>query len=113
MTLATSRKTRPPMTAEAAVRFEHYSAPNATIAAATLRAAGACKGYCEPYADIYTYARWQAQGFQVRKGQHGARLSIMINVDVKVDNSIEEREPVRKVWHTTVFCRCQVDEAQR
>lgn len=112
MTLAATRKTRPPMTAEAATTFDRYSAPNAAIAATTLRTAGACRGGCEPYSDIFTYERWKAQGYQVRRGQHGARLSILINCDKKIDDSIEEREPVQKVWHTTVFCRCQVDEVR-
>jgi len=42
---------------------------------------------CQPYEDIFTYRRWEAQGLVVSKGQKGVKVS-----------------------RYTVFCRCQVQE---
>ena len=32
---------------------------------------------CEPYADVFTFNRWKAQGYFVRRGEHGVRLPIV------------------------------------
>jgi hypothetical protein len=92
----------PPMTAEDAVQFGHFSMANALMAVADLTASGACKGGCVPYEDVFTYRRWAAQGMQVQKGQHGAKLPVVVRT---VDKKTGEERTL--LWTTTVFCRCQ------
>ncbi len=101
---------QPRMTATDAHSFSRYSARNAAEAAATLRRSGACSGACEPYQDMFTFQRWLAQGYAVRRGQHGAKLGMIL--DVERENADGELEHVRRPWATTVFCRCQVDRAK-
>lgn len=60
---------------------------------------------CQPYIDWFTYNRWNAQGFQVQKGEHGIKLTTYVPVTEKKDG----KETTYTVPHgTTVFCRCQV-----
>lgn len=99
---------RPRMTAQEATSFQRYSKANALAAMVWLRESGACKGECSAYQDIYTYNRWQAQGYQVRKGQHGAKITTMIETMKKDQDGKEEID--KRPWNTTVFCRCQVDK---
>lgn len=54
------------MTAETARTFNGYSVANAVTVTAALRDRG-CS--CEPYADVFTFNRWRAQGRTVRKGE--------------------------------------------
>jgi len=65
---------------------------------------------CSPYTDLYTYKRWKAQGYHVKKGEHGLRLPLVKTLDNEIG------EPVEKLFcRSVVFCRHQVerDEAQR
>jgi len=92
------------MTAEEATTFTRHSIANAMllIKAAESRGCG-----CKPYRDWYTYRRWLAQGYQVRKGEHGVRIGIIVTTEQEEDgNKVTKSRP----WGTTVFCRCQVDE---
>ncbi len=104
--------TRRKLTAEAATVFESYSVANASILARTAKEKG-CK--CEAYADWFTYARWHAQGFQVRRGEHSTRLPVYLpaHKTVRDDQTGEERrvEAGKRPWTAHVFCRCQVDRA--
>lgn len=96
----------PKMTVGQATTFDRYSLHNASQAMRQLQASGACKGSCLAYDDMFTYARWQAQGHQVRKGEHGARLCTFIRHAVDDGNGVQTRS---RPWITFVFCRCQVD----
>lgn len=107
MTTATKR---PRMTESDARSFDRYSARNAAEAAATLRESGACNGTCEPYRDIYTFGRWLAQGRAVRKGEHGAKLSMILTTEREDENG--NLVAVKRPWMTTVFCRCQTEPAK-
>jgi len=97
---------RETLTAETAKQFQGYSAMNAASILAVLH----CD--CEPYRDVFTYQRWQAQGFQVRKGEHGVRITTWIEASEKREPEAEP-EAERKVYRlpraVVVFCRCQVD----
>jgi len=89
-----------PYTAETAKEFAHHSATNST----TLETISNIRGCtCKPYTDWFTYNRWQAQGFQVQKGEHGTKIGVQI---VKDENGKEVTQWTR----STVFCRCQVKE---
>jgi antirestriction protein ArdC len=95
---------RPAMSADEARSFEHFSNANA----AQLMEAATVKGcHCAPYDDWFTYRRWQAQGMQVQKGEHGEKLTILIRVETK-DEGGAVTDVQTRPWHTTVFCRCQV-----
>lgn len=81
---------------------------------------------CEPYDDIRTLRRWNAEGFKVRKGEHGVRIRVLIkdsnatkdvtNDDVieidKTGDSLNDTLDARDAgrWtRTVVFCRHQVE----
>lgn len=92
------------MTAAQAKTFEDgFSIANATILELAAQERG-CD--CEPYVDWFTYKRWQAQGFQVQKGEKSSRLPRYITVDkVQTDGTTK---PVSIMKRSCVFCRCQV-----
>ena len=109
VTATRGREPQRKLTPEEATSFDRYSATNAAQAIAQLVESGACSGTCEPYQDIFTYKRWLAQGYQVQRGQHGARLTIVVHgskADDKTGDTVEYSRP----WHTTVFCRHQGKE---
>jgi len=95
------------MTRDEAVTFERHSMTNALLLADAAQARG-CD--CKPYRDWFTYRRWLAQGYQVRKGEHGVRLGVIIATEREDEdgNKVTRTRP----WGTTVFCRCQVDEVR-
>ena len=62
---------------------------------------------CEPYVDVFTYQRWQAQGMQVQRGQRSVRIPLMVRGE-RVDETTGERVAYRMRRTSAVFCRCQV-----
>lgn len=84
-------------TAETATQFERYSEANAEVLHE------ACPE-CQAYIDWFTYKRWLAQGFQVQRGEHGTKLTILAERKDKEDPEKTYKAP----WRTTVFCRHQV-----
>jgi len=92
--------TTEPMTAEQAQTFEHgISIANATAVAQAMVEKG-CG--CVPYVDVFSYRRWQAQGYQVQKGEHGIKVTTWIHYTDK-----EGKDQVRPK-NVTLFCRHQV-----
>ena len=90
------------MNATEAKTFEHKSIWNA----ATVEELRPCG--CKAYKDIFTYKRWQAQGFQVMKGEVGTRITTFKTI-YKTDEETGEKIPVgKRPWTSVVFCRCQV-----
>lgn len=96
------------MTATEAQTFDNFSLANALALTAAAEEHG-CQ--CQPYQDWFTYRRWSAQGFQVQKGEHGVKLTIYIPVTKETDDGKTEVTHTRP-WHTTVFCRCQVQKKE-
>lgn len=94
------------MTAESAVQFQGYSVGNALTVKVALEERG-CS--CEPYADVFTFNRWRAQGRTVRKGEHGIKLPIIVRGE-KVDADTGERSGFSMRRASFVFCRCQTDK---
>lgn len=90
------------ITPDNATRFEHRSATNAMIAESRN-----CE--CKAYEDIFTYKRWKALGYQVRKGEKGTKLETYAPI-VKKDDNGEKVVVGKRPWISTVFCRCQVDK---
>jgi antirestriction protein ArdC len=90
------------MTADDARQFEHFSVHNA------LQAEMACaEGSCRAYADIFTFQRWRAQGFVVRKGEKGTTVTTWVAVPKKTDD--EEASVRRRPKRAVLFCRHQVE----
>lgn len=67
---------------------------------------------CEPYADVFTFRRWQAQGRAVAKGEHGIALPVVIErTTVGRDELGDETERTSHLLKRSyVFCRCQTTE---
>jgi len=101
------------MTADDARTFDGYSVANAIAVKAAL-SDRACT--CEPYADVFTFNRWIAQGRAVRKGEHGIRLTVYVAArrHDAVDDAqgVETSAPGPRTYPRTsfVFCRCQTEE---
>lgn len=103
------------MTPDEARSFEGYSVANA-IAVKTALSDRGCS--CEPYADVFTFNRWRAQGRSVRRGEHGIRLTVYVTSSPLAERiPAEESGPgeltgrVRSYPRTSfVFCRCQTEE---
>ena len=93
------------MTAVQAKTFDHTSAENAQI----VEMFRPCE--CEAYQDIFTYNRWKAQGYQVRKGEKGTAIVGYKTVD-KEDKKTGETKKVTFARTNHVFCRCQVDKIE-
>ena len=95
------------MTAGEARDFGHFSVHNA------VQAQMACpEGSCEAYSDIFTFRRWRAQGFVVRKGENGTTVTTWIPVtktDEHGSTTVTRQRPRRAV----VFCRHQVEKKTR
>ena len=94
---------RETMTAESATTFSGYSVANAIAVKA-----GLAECDCEPYADVFTFARWRAQGRVVRKGEHGIRLPVIVRGE-KRDAETGEVHGFSMRRASFVFCRCQTD----
>ena len=101
-------KKQPEMTAAEAQSFDRFSLVNAAI----LEEASALKGCnCHAYEDWFTYNRWQAQGLQVQRGEHGTKISVIIYSEKENDQGqVESRSFART---STVFCRCQVKPVEQ
>ena len=91
----------PTFTPETARHFERFSVANAV----TLKQALACG--CEPYRDVFTYRRWQAQGYQVQRGERAIRLPLVYG-RTEVDPETGEQHTTTRRGRSAVFCRCQV-----
>lgn len=92
------------MTATDATTFEYRSAKHAEL----LKAISALHGCtCEPYQDYFTYRRWHALGWHVKKGEHGTKLSTYALV-TEEDEETGETTVTKRHFTSTVFCRCQV-----
>ena len=61
--------------------------------------------HATPRVDVFTYNAWQALGRQVRKGEHGCRLTVWIHPSPSATN--KEPKPFPK--STTVFHVSQTD----
>lgn len=93
------------MTPHEAITFDHESLANMVAAEESCPMAGE-DGACEAYQDIFTYNRWQALGYQVRRGEHGTKLTVFVPIKDKTSNEVVGRRP-KLSW---VFCRHQVDK---
>lgn len=90
------------MTADDARQFPHFSVHNAVQAEMSCPAQS-----CRAYADIFTFRRWRALGFVVRKGEKGTTITTWI--PIKRDDNTEARTTRRRPKRAVLFCRHQVE----
>lgn len=92
------------MDAHEATTFNQMSPENAALVMASLE----CD--CLPYVNVFTYKRWQAQGFQVRRGEKAiCKITVFVRRDKKDDaGEVTSSYTIPKL--VSLFCRCQVDE---
>lgn len=91
----------PKMTAEDARTFDSFSRANYALLKAELTCG------CEPYNDVFTLKRWNAQGYRIVKGQKAHRITVFIHRDVE-DEETGKVKHFSRPWTAYVFCRCQV-----
>ena len=89
-------KRKQKMTETEAKSFDGYSASNAMLIYAALECS------CEPYRDVFTYPRWEAQGYQVQRGEKGIKISVIRKYEDDDGNAKTARK------RSYVFCKCQV-----
>lgn len=92
------------MTPAQATSFNTYSVANAAHVKHSL----ACG--CEPYRDVFTYRRWQAQGFQVQRGEKAVKIPVVKNIE-REDKDTGEITQHKLLGSGAVFCRHQVKAA--
>ena len=63
---------------------------------------------CRAYEDVFTYNRWKAQGYYVKRGEHGIKLPVIKRVD-REDPDTGEEKTIRIRGRAHVFCRHQVE----
>jgi len=95
------REQKEKMTQEQAISFDSYSVQNVI----KVRTALACG--CEPYIDVFTFNRWIAQGYSVKKGEKAIKIGVIKHVEKK-DKETGETVDIRMRGTGCVFCRCQV-----
>ena len=93
------------MTHEQAINFDHYSQANAMLVKSALTCG------CKPYEDVFTYNRWKAQGFFVKRGEHALKLPVIKHAVKSTQNDTGEITTVDyKIFgKSAVFCRHQVE----
>ena len=85
------------MTNTEARSFDGYSDSNAMLIYAALECS------CKPYHDVFTYNRWEAQGYQVQRDEKGIKIPSFRKYE---DDDGNTKTVPTKPSH--VFCRCQV-----
>ena len=110
--------TRTKMTASDATNFNGYSSNSISQILNGIEARKESGKHvnctCEPYEDIFTFARWEALGFCVRKGETSIKIGSWVPVATKTKTDAETgKETQGKAFlkpHTMcLFCRCQVE----
>lgn len=91
----------PAMSSHEAQSFQGYSQANALHITYNLP----CD--CQPYRDVFTYQRWLAQGFRVKRGEHGISIPTVRGLE-RQDPDTGTVKQIRLLRRSVVFCRCQV-----
>ena len=91
------------MTKDSATKFDRFSAFNYSLIKSSLK----CN--CEPYQDVFTFKRWNLQGYKIQKGVKSIKINTYVPIDIKNDQG-ETIKTITKPKTSCVFCRCQVEE---
>ncbi|MDH6674390.1 hypothetical protein M2277_005082 [Paenibacillus sp. LBL] len=68
---------------------------------------------CEPYSDVYTLPRWNAQGYMIKKGSKGIKKIVYLKSKEKDAQGNETGRTITRPKATVLFCRCQVKKYQK
>lgn len=69
---------------------------------------------CEPYQDVFTLKRWNAQGFKVIKGSKSIKATRVVKRDIEVTENGQTKTLQKSYPKSSyLFCRCQVEEKQK
>ena len=100
--------TTPAMTANEARVFEATSDASAHQVLAQLDCG------CEPYQAVFTFNRWKAQGFGVRKGERAHKLRTFVAIPPSKRALAADANAQAKLRPRTlsVFCACQVERIE-
>jgi hypothetical protein len=93
------------MTEQQATTFDRFSIGNALTVSASLQCG------CKPYQDVFTFKRWLAQGYCVKKGEHGIKIPV-IGSSIKHDDKTGQDVTKKYISNSAVFCRCQVKKLE-
>lgn len=100
------RTARRQMSASEARSFGRFSVGNASMVLSATTTRG-CS--CDPYADVFTFNRWRAQGFSVQRGEHAiAQLPVIVQIEPSEGEEQTAPKNDRIFTTSSVFCRCQV-----
>ncbi len=67
----------------------------------------------EPTVNVLTYHAWRAKGRQVRKGEHGVKLTTYVARKKEVtENGVKKEKIYKMPWTATVFHVSQTDPIQ-
>jgi len=109
---------QPKMTAEDARTFAGFSTASysQTMAAIDDRKASGrhtdCT--CEPYEDIFNWARWDAMGYHIVRGETSLKIHSYVQctpkpkTDAETGKEIPQKSYMKPHTHI-LFCRCQVE----
>ena len=67
----------------------------------------------QPRVNVFTYDAWKALGRQVRRGEHGVKVTTWIPMTKKDDSAPEGEVSFRRPKSTTVFHVSQTDPVQQ
>ena len=101
------------MSATEAISFDGFSEANARLVLSALDQKNGCE--CEPYMDVFTMRRWNAQRFEIKRGEKGIKIGVVKRGKGKViddpnDPDYGKRKPGKAYPSTTsVCCRRQVE----
>ena len=92
------------MTKDNAKQFDRFSAFNYAVIKSNLT----CD--CEPYEDVFTFKRWNLQGYKIQKGAKSIKINTYIPFNIKDEKTGKIIKTITKPKTSCVFCRCQVEE---
>jgi antirestriction protein ArdC len=88
------------------------SLANVPAIIAGFTAKGIPEAEIKPRENVFTYHAWQALGRQVRRGEHGVRITTFVSFKGKGDTANPDATGKRRTsrpWFTTVFHVSQTD----
>ncbi len=113
------RPTRDEMQQEALSRaIGNVSLTNWPAIFAGFTAKGIPESDIRPRENVFTYHAWRALGRQVRRGEHGVKITTFVPMEEKTgeidpQTGQEKKAPIgRRAWTATVFHVSQTDPAK-
>ena len=97
------------MSVEEALTFESNSPENDATVMMELSSRGTPGCTCLPRVDVFTMARWNAQGKKIKKGSKSVSITTFHKTE-EINDVTGQIETSTKFGNARVFCRCQTEE---